>query len=243
MALVYEGVKCAICHAKLDLSEPLFATSGVFFPPGDLLHPYCDAPMHWDCYAQWPDRPRFAARYVQSSVEREKKDSYWAKVLLSDNAFVTANPDEPVAEVSIQLFATGSDFRIKLRDWIAWLADSSWERQCRHKIERDALFRVHAHLRSALPTIEAIRSTVDWESKRSLRERRAREQEERERAQREAIMAHNAECHELNLAGVHCPHCGESDITFRDGREEKTSYWQCGSCSRSFRKDDLRGTP
>jgi len=120
MALVFEGSTCVICGEKLDLNPPIFATSGLFPVPGPLLK-YCDTPMHWDCYVDWPHRKVFAAAYVLMWVSIEGQTPYWSKVWLDEQAFVTVNPHEPTAEVSVRLFATGSDFRVKLSDWEAWL--------------------------------------------------------------------------------------------------------------------------
>ena len=60
MALVYDGIPCAICEEPIDIEKPFFATSGMFIPLTDPLSLFCDAPMHWECYASWPERPSFA---------------------------------------------------------------------------------------------------------------------------------------------------------------------------------------
>lgn len=63
MATIIKGrTPCAIC-GDTNLSRPFTATSGVAFPPGHDLYPYCDAPLHLDCLATWPDRERFSRGY------------------------------------------------------------------------------------------------------------------------------------------------------------------------------------
>src|SRR5689334_3462862 len=66
MALVGPWSTCAICDAPLD--REFAATSGVAFPRGHRLHPYCDAPLHLDCLATWPDREEFSRAYFVSAL-------------------------------------------------------------------------------------------------------------------------------------------------------------------------------
>ena len=58
--------KCLLCEGPFQPKEPCFSTWGVFFSSEDPLFPYCDGPMHWSCYASWPERPRFARVYFDS---------------------------------------------------------------------------------------------------------------------------------------------------------------------------------
>lgn len=79
MALIFRGSLCALC--RQSLSDPILATSGIFLPLNDPLACYCDAGMHWDCYAVWEHQPRFAKAYVRFWIENEKENPDWARVL------------------------------------------------------------------------------------------------------------------------------------------------------------------
>jgi hypothetical protein len=81
MALISKETTCPLCEELI--SGPVFSTSGIFFPPTDPLWRYCDAAMHWACYATWEHRERFAREYVQMWIENEKHNPYWARVFFS----------------------------------------------------------------------------------------------------------------------------------------------------------------
>jgi hypothetical protein len=61
MALIHRGSRCAICRTPLD--RPYTATSGCAFPPEHELFAFCDAGLHLDCLAAWPQRIQFARGY------------------------------------------------------------------------------------------------------------------------------------------------------------------------------------
>jgi hypothetical protein len=61
MALIDSISRCAICRGSLD--RPYTATSGCAFPREHRLHAYCDAALHFDCLAKWPDRQKFSKGY------------------------------------------------------------------------------------------------------------------------------------------------------------------------------------
>ena len=64
MALVLIGqTTCAICEATLAQSDELVLTSGVHMEPSDSLWKYQDAAMHRSCFAAWPLRDAFRARF------------------------------------------------------------------------------------------------------------------------------------------------------------------------------------
>jgi hypothetical protein len=65
MALVFlGGSRCPICHDLIREKGSFFSTWGTFLPSSDPLWKYCDAPIHWTCYENWPERHRFAREYV-----------------------------------------------------------------------------------------------------------------------------------------------------------------------------------
>jgi hypothetical protein len=62
--------------------------------------------MHWDCYAVWEHRERFAKAHVRFWIENEKGNPDWARVFENERCFIVINPHPPVAQAHIMLFAT-----------------------------------------------------------------------------------------------------------------------------------------
>jgi len=65
MALIYQGIKCAICGLEIDIDrEKLYvATTHFIGDPGDPLWSFSDAAMHYDCFQAWPHREEFVQKY------------------------------------------------------------------------------------------------------------------------------------------------------------------------------------
>jgi hypothetical protein len=63
MALVYEGMTCAICEHPLDIHGPFVATSHFIGDETDPLWPFSDAAMHYDCFQAWDHREAFVKKY------------------------------------------------------------------------------------------------------------------------------------------------------------------------------------
>jgi len=234
-------VICAICGELVGQVTPenLFATWGVFFPPGHALYPYCDAPIHWECYAIWPERREFARRYVQMWVESDTINPFWSSVHLSDNVYVSVNPSAPVEAVSVRLFETGSSSRVPLAKWEPWLADEEEATKGLHPLEQQALHAALHELRRDLPTREAVVNAVDWSAKHELRERQRESARQREAERLTKTRQHNKACRAYWREGVTCPHCGAVDIRFVDRAPEGKSLFICNQCARSFGPVDL----
>ena len=137
--------------------DQLFATTHFLGPESD-LYSFSDAVMHWDCYAKWEHRQRFARMYFESA-QGWKVNQHWSAAHSDTELLVTVNTDKFVAEVDITLAQTGSGFRVALAEWEDWLA-GEWFESCHHEIERDALGAVIPLLRSKLPTPETIASAA-----------------------------------------------------------------------------------
>lgn len=242
MALISENSRCAICDKRLNISAPLFATSGLFPVPGMLLR-YCDAPMHWNCYAAWPHRKTFAAAYVRMWIAVEQQNPSWAKVWLDEFSFVTVNPDEPMREIAIRLFATGSELRVRLDEWEQWLHQQCIQPEGEHPVEKEALAEALPVLRTNLPTAAAILSRVDYRAKRNAEEALRREYEHYAAARRAALLAHNRACLVTSKAQLRCPYCGGAELLLTDGGEDRKSFFQCQSCGRTCWPDDLKLRP
>lgn len=241
MALITAESTCAICQERFEPDEPLFATWGVFPVPHGLYR-FCDAPMHWNCYAEWPHRLVFAAAYVQMWLESERNNPYWSKVWLDDNVFVTVNPDESIAEVDVRLCATGSSMRVDLADWETWLAG---QRQCpagEHSIETAALAAALPALQRHLPTAQAILSKIDKVAVAAKLARAAKREQEADRrraAEQARLRAYNERCAALDIRSLACPYCPGTTLRFTDGKDSRKSYFQCLACGRTFGLDEL----
>lgn len=141
MALVFAESVCGLCKKRV-VGTAFFATSGVFLPPEDPLHPLCDAALHADCVARWSERRRFARAYFEQDVDYA--NPRWTVVFDDDELHVRVNPASLVDAVQVTLASLVVRPRVPLREWDEWLAA---EPQGRHAIELDAMRDVWGRLR------------------------------------------------------------------------------------------------
>jgi len=242
VALITKDSRCAICDGSLRDGSYL-ATSGVAFPAGDPLWRFCDAPLHWDCYEHWPHRLRFAHQYVTDAIEYEPQNQFWGRALVTDLVYLAVRRKEP-GEANVRLFETGTQVRVPLSNWAAWLWDLGLTGRDLHSIEIASLVKALPELRRRFPNPEAVLAVVDWEVKQRLVEAKEEAWAERMRAHRDAIQAHNDACREFVEAsgqgGLTCPHCRRkgADIEFVDhAGADRKSFFVCKACSRSFGHD------
>lgn len=66
MALIYEGMTCAICDQPLDIEGPFVATSHFIGDQNDPLWQFSDAAMHYDCFQKWEHREAFVKKYNET---------------------------------------------------------------------------------------------------------------------------------------------------------------------------------
>ncbi len=215
MALIFPGSRCALCRRTLVPGESFFATSGVAFPPSDPLFPACDAPIHWDCYAEWPERRRFARGYFRSFAS----NPYWV-VVLSDDDVEAAIGDEVIR---IHLAEIGGGEHVALGDWDAWIARQPEDGP--HAIYRAAIERVLERLR-------ALGSAAELRAKGVSPEARA---ELKARARAEALAGY---------ARRHRARCTTCRAKRRDhafvGVGERLQY-RCAACGGNFEIDPPSG--
>jgi hypothetical protein len=242
MALITKGSQCAICNKQLG-KAPYLATSGVFFPVDDPLHGFCDAPLHWDCYEHWPHRSRFARQRVSCAAGSDSDNEYWGQALLTDFVYLTVRKKEP-GEVRVWLFETGTQVRVHLSQWSAWLWDLGLTENELHRLEIAGLRKVLPELRRQFPNPEAVLAVVDWEAKERLGKAKEGERAARTQAHLDAIQTHNNACRDFvrtsGERGLTCPHCNRqsNDIEFVDhAGQDRKSFFVCRACSRSFGHD------
>lgn len=63
MALIYDGMLCAICAQPLDTNGQMVATTHFIGDENDRLWRYSDAAMHYDCFQAWEHRAEFIEKY------------------------------------------------------------------------------------------------------------------------------------------------------------------------------------
>ncbi|MRG98589.1 hypothetical protein [Polyangium spumosum] len=236
MALIRRGMPCALCRAPLLEGQPIFATSGVWLPPEDPLHRYCDAAMHWSCYAAWPQRPRFARVHVEAWVKGDDQDIWSAAVHLDDVVFVTRSLQSN--RISVLLFETGTGHVVTVENWEAWLGGGVADAYAGlHPLLDAALAEARARLSRALPTVAAIEAAVS-PRKRALVaeewERGLRQQAEMKRYDDALDVMAEAAARE----GLACPQCRvvRNDYKLSHKNREKR-YLQCRRCGHRFGPD------
>jgi hypothetical protein len=157
---------CRLCDGPVDPLEKHYRATGDFLPPGDPLVPFCNTPLHWPCYAEWPQRPRFARHYVDAWVQANRQNPFWWLVHRDDLVYVSVNPQRPIEEASVRLYAIGNDIRIPLPRWSSWLAKPHEVTPGLHGFELEMLDEVLPLLRELLPDDHALVDAIDPAEKR-----------------------------------------------------------------------------
>jgi hypothetical protein len=248
MALVLYGQSiCAICGELVRKDQLIFATSGVAFPTPHPLFPFCDAPLHWDCYASWNRREEFARAYFLGKIVGGRVNPYWGCAYVDDDIYVSVNPREEVAEVSIVLAATAEDIRVKLRDWGRWTNDEALATADLHPLQASLLLEQLPLLRHKLPTADAVVKAVNWAEKDELFEKQEAERLERDRQfenaeneRRKQLIPKNVATTELHAratqTGLPCPRCRVLSRDYRivDNRRTGRREMICRTCGWTF---------
>jgi hypothetical protein len=171
MAIFVPGSsQCPLCGSVLTDRDEVFGTWGVFSGDPELFA-YCDAVMHWSCYATWPSREKFARAYFDFWVEEEATNRFWAKAYLDERVLMKVNPfNGGQGEAVLVLARTGSRIFVDLDDWERWLESPETSRgEKLHPMEVDELREVIPALKAAIPTADAAMVALDGESKGWIR--------------------------------------------------------------------------
>jgi hypothetical protein len=167
MALLMPGrSECPICRRTISEEDERFGTWGVFKVAPDLID-YCDAVMHWSCYAPWPRRREFARAYFNFWIGNEPSNRYWAKAYLDERVLVTVNPFiSDGGEVELVLAETGSRLRVRAAEWEQWLnAPDTSEGRPLYPLEAEEVRAVVPALKAAIPTVDELMDALDGDSK------------------------------------------------------------------------------
>ena len=195
MALLFRGQLCSLCRMPMLENQEVFATWGVWLPPSDPLVRFCDASLHWTCYADWPERSRFAESYFAFWKEKEKSDPYWHRAFSDEEVSVNVG----LAGAMICLRATGSRIPVQLEDWENWLGTR--EPDTAHPVVKDVLSDAKRRLNESVPTASALLAGIDWVAKNTVIEEyrvklaeNQRGQENTKRQRREETRRYNDAC-------------------------------------------------
>jgi hypothetical protein len=236
MALVYDGISCALCGTPLDSSQSFYATSA-FLDPDHPLWKFSDAALHWECFEEWPNHIDFARLYFETQVKSAESNPWWGIAYLTDRVMVEVNPHQPVCAVQIIVAATSGGPKIAGADWERWIETS--DTSSMHRFEARALEEVLPEIRKHVPTRSALVSQVDWAVKRELHEQWKNRNVTHSRLRYEQRYArprnHTKACCQMQKSGVSCPYCfSAEDIHFVDKTPNEKSYFVCAACSQEF---------
>lgn len=172
MPAIVPELKCALCSGPIDALGDFFRASGAFLPPGDVLTPYCNAPLHWKCYADWSHRERFAHHYVAAWVKATRLNPFWWVAYHDQHVLVTVNPVKPVEEACVRLSSVGSDIRVPLPQWPKWIAHPETVTPKLQNLEKRELKKVIGLLRERFPDDYAVVHAIDPDEKLPEREKK-----------------------------------------------------------------------
>lgn len=169
MSGIVPELRCALCQKAIDPMGDFFRASGDFLPPRDPLTKYCNAPMHWGCYVEWSERPRFARHFVDAWVKANRKNPFWWSVHRDEQVYISVNPQKPIEEAAVRLYAVGDDIRVPLPRWSEWLGDLDSVTPGLDELERVEIRKILPMLRERYPTDHALVDAIDPDEKRPRR--------------------------------------------------------------------------
>ena len=236
MAIISEDSRCALCQQPVGSGDYL-ATSGCAYDQDHPLWAYCDAPIHWHCYADWEHREEFAAAYHRAQLLRRSPVS----VVLRSTSNWLAELYPRIPGLRIHFRRTGTLLEFNSETWASGIQLNPHQQQL---LQRDLE--------------ECRRSLGDWPSlwaefdpvafQRALeldqveREAQARQKEADDRAR----LAPYQECWEkmraeLKEGALYCPTCkrGHANIRAYDRSPHGKSIFICQECAFSFGPEGL----
>ena len=81
--------------------------------------------------------------------------------------------------------------------------------------------------------------SVDWESKKKLREQIITQQKQAEAERFELVNSYNTRLEKYNNKNLKCPWCQNKNIRFVDRSPHRKSGFICRTCGRSFDMEDF----
>ncbi len=161
------AIQCALCEKPIEDLNSAFRATGDFLPKDDPLNKYANVPLHWSCYANWPERPRFARHYVNAWIKANRKNPFWWKVHDDEDLYIAVNPEPPIEEAVVRLVSFGDEIRIPLPKWPQWLEHPDAITPNLPAPERKALNNLLPKLRQLFPDDRAVVFAIDPNEKRA----------------------------------------------------------------------------
>lgn len=100
-------------------------------------------------------------------VRANRLNPFWWAVYRDDAVYIAVNPSRPVEEASVRLYSVGSDIRVPMADWRAWLADPVQVIPGIQALELEALALALPTLRARFPSDHALVDAIDPDEKRA----------------------------------------------------------------------------
>lgn len=66
MAIIYQGMKCALCKSVVDPNADIVSTTHFIDDPDHHLWNFSDAAMHRECFLDWKHRAEFVMLYNET---------------------------------------------------------------------------------------------------------------------------------------------------------------------------------
>ncbi len=154
MQTLFAGKPCPLCGRTIAEDDDVFETWGFVAPEEDPCRGFCDAGIHWSCYAEWRGRERFARACFQAVLRDAAENPHFrATALAVADVLVTTNPRQGFDALWIALAATGTKIKVPLADWPRFLAEPPADLR---PMEIDALNTVLPRLRALGEDADAI---------------------------------------------------------------------------------------
>jgi hypothetical protein len=250
VALITSDSTCAICRTGLD--RPYIATSGTVDVEPRLLE-FCDAPLHLDCLATWPDRVALARAYFEAEIEHHAVPPCAILHRGTDVALVAGESLPGATPYYVTVCLRDWPLALGAR-WHGWAGFVGGEFDA--GLSGEALAAVASAMRVVralapdLAALEALhrrwQRSVDWTDVGRRREEAERQADAARREALRVLLAHNEACQRLAerliRSELACPRCGRSrDIEFVDRSPAGKSCFVCRQCARSFFPRDVTG--
>jgi hypothetical protein len=137
-------------------------------PETDPLRRFCFQMVHWNCYASWPERQRFAMAYADWVAEHAEATPHSGVAFRNEEFLVTA-PSASEGRRSLVLLivplmcSLGFSAKTWERDFQEWLDRAEHG----HSLYRQSVRSGLEFLRSRFPTLESAVQSVNWEVKKT----------------------------------------------------------------------------
>jgi hypothetical protein len=124
METLFAGKPCPLCGRTIAEGDDVFETWGFVTPEGDPCRGFCDAGIHWSCYAEWRGRERFARACFEAVLKDAAENPHFRATVLADaDVLVTTNPRQGFDAIWIALAKTGTTIKVPLPEWSRFLVE------------------------------------------------------------------------------------------------------------------------